>query len=59
MDNLFQANYKKFSFKGKTDFKIEFDDLKRISDILDKSIKETDTLLRKEVEKLESYHDKS
>jgi len=55
----FQANYKKFSFKGKTDFKIEFDDLKRISDILDKSIKETDILLRKEVEKLESYHDKS
>jgi len=55
----FQANYKKFSFKGKTDFKIEFEDLKRISDILDKSIKETDTLLRKEVEKLESYHDKS
>ena len=55
----FQVNYKKFSFKGKTDFKIEFDDLKRISDILDKSIKETDTSLRKEVEKLESYHDKS
>ena len=55
----FQANYKKFSFKGKTDFKIEFDDLKRISDILDKSIKETDTLLRKKVEQLEDYHDKS
>ena len=55
----FQVGYKKFSFKGKTDFKIEFDDLKKISDILDKSIKETDTLLRKEIEQLESHHDKS
>ena len=55
----FQVNYKKFSFKGKTDFKIEFDDLKKISDILDKSIKETDTLLRQEIKQLESYNDKS
>ena len=55
----FQVNYKKFSFKGKIDFKIEFDDLKRVSDILHKSIKETDTLLRKEIEQLESFHDKS
>ena len=55
----FEVNYKKFSFKGKTDFKIEFDDLKKISDILDKSIKETNRLLRKEVEQLENYYDKS
>ena len=52
-DQLFQVHYKKSSFKGKTDFKIEFDDLKKISNILDKSIKETEVLLRKEIEKLE------
>ncbi|MGY5140121.1 MAG: nickel pincer cofactor biosynthesis protein LarC [Candidatus Nitrosopumilus sp. Bin_571-38] len=52
-DQSFQVHYKKSSFKGKTDFKIEFDDLKKISNVLDKSIKETDVLLRKEIEKLE------
>ena len=55
----FQVNYKKFSFKGKTDFKIEFDDLKKISDVIRKSIKETDILLRTEIEQLEGIHDKS
>jgi len=49
----FQVNYKKSSFKGKTDFKIEFDDLKNVSNAIDKSIKETESLLRKEIEKLE------
>ncbi|MEK0367534.1 MAG: LarC family nickel insertion protein, partial [Nitrosopumilus sp.] len=49
----FKVNYKKFSFKGKTDFKIEFDDLKNVSNTIDKSIKETESLLRKEIEKLE------
>jgi len=49
----FQVNYKKSSFKGKTDFKIEFDDLKNVSNIIDKSIKATELLLRKEIEKLE------
>lgn len=49
----FQVNYKKSSFKGKTDFKIEFDDLKIISVAVDKSIKETEAFLRKEIEKLE------
>jgi len=49
----FQVTYKKSSFKGKTDFKIEFDDLKNVSNTIDKSIKETDSLLRKEIEKLE------
>ena len=52
--NSFEVNYKKSSFKGKTDFKIEFDDLKNISNNLDKSIKETESLLRKEIEKLEN-----
>lgn len=49
----FQVNYKKSSFKGKTSFKIEFDDLKVISNAVDKSIKETEIFLRKEIEKLE------
>ena len=52
--NSFQVSYKKSSFKGKTDFKIEFDDLKVISATINKSIKETESLLRKEIEKLEN-----
>lgn len=52
-DQSFKVHYKKSSFKGKTDFKIEFDDVKKISNIVDKSIKETEVLLRKEIEKLE------
>lgn len=51
----FKVNYKKSSFKGKTDFKIEFDDLKKISNIIDKSIKETESLLRKEIEAMENF----
>ena len=51
---LFKVHYKKSSFKGKINFKIEFDDLKKISNIADKSIKETEILLRKEIEKLET-----
>ena len=50
----FQVHYKKSLFKGKIDFKIEFDDLKNISNSINKSIKETDSLLRKEIEKLEN-----
>ena len=53
----FDVNYKQSSFKGRVDFKIEFDDLKKISNILDKSIKETEALLRKEIEKLEVNND--
>jgi len=52
-DTSFQVNYKKSIFKGKTDFKIEFDDLKNVSNTINKSIKETESLLRKEIEKLE------
>ncbi|MBT8252130.1 MAG: DUF111 family protein, partial [Nitrosopumilus sp.] len=48
----FKVNYKKSTFKGKTDFKIEFDDLKKISEILDKPIKEIESLLRKEIERM-------
>jgi len=53
-EQSFQVHYKKSSFKGKIDFKIEFDDLKNISNSINKSIKETDSLLRKEIEKLEN-----
>ena len=49
----FQVHYKKLSFKGKHEYKIEFEDLKFISDRINKSIKETDLLLRKKIEKLE------
>jgi pyridinium-3,5-bisthiocarboxylic acid mononucleotide nickel chelatase len=49
-----KVHYKKSSFKGKTDFKIEFDDLRTISNSIGKSIKETDSILRKEIEKLEN-----
>ena len=50
----FNVRYKKSTFKGKTDFKIEFDDLKNVSDTIDISIKETESLLRKKIEKLEN-----
>ncbi len=55
----FPVNFKKSEFKGKSDFKIEFDDLKKISESLGKSIKETESLLRKEIEKLEIENDKT
>ncbi|MBC8516748.1 MAG: nickel pincer cofactor biosynthesis protein LarC [Nitrosopumilus sp.] len=57
--HTFDVNYKQSSFKGKVDFKIEFDDLKKISNIIDKSIKETEALLRKEIEKSEINNDNS
>ena len=48
----FQIHFKKFNFGQKNDFKIEFDDLKYVSDRINKSIKETDLLIRKEIEKM-------
>jgi hypothetical protein len=50
----FKVHYKKSLFKGKTNFKIEFDDLRTISNSIDKSIKETNSILRKEIKKLEN-----
>ena len=47
----FEVNYKKSSYKGKTHFKIEFDDLKNISNSLDKSIVDVEAFLRREIEK--------
>ena len=49
----FIVKYKVSSFKGKNDFKIEFDDLKSISNTLNKSIKETESLIRKEIMQLD------
>ena len=45
----FVVKYKVSSFKGKNNFKIEFDDLKLIANTLNKSIKETESLIRKEI----------
>lgn len=55
--NEFLVKYKVSSFKGKNDFKIEFDDLKLISNTLNKSIKETESLIRKEIMKLDVNYD--
>jgi hypothetical protein len=49
----FVVKYKVSSFKGKNDFKIEFDDLKSVSNTLNKSIKETESLIRKEIMQLD------
>ena len=49
----FEVNYKKSSYKGKTHFKIEFDDLKNISNAIDKPIVDIESFLRKEIEKIE------
>ena len=48
-DKIFEVNYKVSSFNGKSTFKIEFDDLKKIANSLGKSIKETESLIRKEI----------
>jgi len=47
----FEVNYKKSSHNGKTHFKIEFDDLKNISNTLDRPIVDIESFLRKEIEK--------
>ncbi len=49
----FEINYKKSTYKGKTHFKIEFEDLKNISETLDKPIRDVELFLRKEIEKME------
>jgi uncharacterized protein (TIGR00299 family) protein len=55
----FEINYKISTFKGKTEFKIEFDDLRNVSDILNKSIKQVELLIRKEIESNEEKNDKA
>ena len=49
----FEINYKKSTYKEKTHFKIEFEDLKNISKALDKPIRDIELFLRKEIEKIE------
>jgi len=48
----FVVKYKVSTFKGKNYFKIEFDDLKLISNKLNKSIKETESLIRAKIEQI-------
>jgi len=55
----FVVKYKVSSFKGKTDFKIEFDYLKSISNSLNKSIKETESLIRTEILKADTDYGKT
>ena len=52
-DKSFEINYKKSKYKGKTHFKIEFEDLKNIAETLDKPIRDVELFLRKEIEKTE------
>ena len=49
----FEISYKKSFFKGNSNFKIEFNDVNKISKIINKSIKETELLLRKQIDALE------
>ena len=49
----FEIKYKKSMYKEKTHFKIEFEDLKNISETLDKPIRDVELFLRKEIEKRE------
>ncbi len=49
----FVIKYKVSSFKGKDTFKIEFDDLQYVSNLLNKSIMETELLIREEIIKLD------
>ena len=49
----FEINYKKSTYKEKTHFKIEFEDLKNISETLHKPIRDVELFLRKEIEKVE------
>ena len=50
-DQVFPVKYKKSTFKGKSKFKIEFEDLKKISNSLNVPIKGTESLIRKEMSK--------
>ena len=47
----FDIRYKISSFKEKTHLKVEFDDLQEISNYLNKSLKETELIVRKEIER--------
>ena len=53
----FDIRYKVSIFQGKSNLKIEFDDLKQISDYLKMSIRETESLIRNEILKREVTND--
>ncbi|MEJ2259711.1 MAG: DUF111 family protein, partial [Nitrosopumilaceae archaeon] len=53
----FDIRYKVSIFQGKSSFKIEFDDLKQISDYLKMSIRETESLIRNEILKKDVTND--
>lgn len=55
----FSIKYKVFSFQGKFDFKIEFDDLKHASKVLNKPIKQIEFLIRMEIEKMSEQNVKT
>jgi len=56
-EKTFDVKYKVSFFKGKSTFKIEFDDLKKIANYLDKSIKDTELLIRKEITQKDGKYD--
>ncbi len=56
-EKTFNVKYKVSTFNGKSTFKIEFEDLKKIANYLDKSIKETESLIRKEIVQKDIYLD--
>ncbi|RNJ78354.1 MAG: nickel pincer cofactor biosynthesis protein LarC [Nitrosopumilus sp. H8] len=49
-DRAFEVSYKRSEFKGRRDFKIEFDDIVRVSEETGMPVKETESLLRREIE---------
>ncbi|MDX1441338.1 MAG: nickel pincer cofactor biosynthesis protein LarC [Nitrosopumilaceae archaeon] len=51
--NKFSVKYKISTINKKSNFKVEFEDLKEISGILNKPIKDTELLIRKEITKEE------
>ena len=53
----FEINYKKSFFRGQSNFKIEFDDLINMSKITNKSIRETELILRKQINIVEDSND--
>ena len=56
-EKVFDVKYKSTLFNGKSNFKIEFEDLKKIANQLNISIKETDSLIRKEIVQKSDFHD--
>lgn len=55
----FEVRYKVSSFRNKTRLKIEFDDLQHISNYLTTSLKETEFLIRQEIEKNSGGNDQA